>query len=431
MKILLVNEHCVIGGIETWMVALSSALRERGHTCELFFFHRGAMEEHLPIGCVAHFGDLGDLMRLVEERKFDVVHAHSGDFTLGVSVVRRLGARLVVTSHGWIIPGWTSLTCDAFVGASRWLAEGQKPLTDLPVRMITLGIDTDEFAPDDAPAPTSPPIVAWVGRGTAVEQKRIDKLAAVAPALKQAGLRLWLAEASGAEKVKAVLPGAAEVLQPLADFWGGVAREEMPDFFRRVAASGGLVLSTSGYEGLGLAYVEAQACGCPAIGTDVRGVDEAVRPEHGGVLYPFDAEADDVARLVIDTLQDEEGMKRRRAQGIKFAREQFGLERMTNEYIEIYEDVLKARRALATGLKRRLAVLLDPKDYILRNWSAARTLYESSLALTARGERRLAAIVARESLALCPTLYARPRRLVHLLTTQLRPRESAQTQPGV
>jgi glycosyltransferase involved in cell wall biosynthesis len=420
MKILLANDGCTIGGIETWMIALSSALRARGHTCELFFFRHGAMENYLPSGCVAHFGSVGDLLRLVDEQHFDIVHAHSGDFHLGISAVRALGAKLVVTSHGWVIPGWTSFTCDAFIGASNWLADAQRPLTDLTVSTVTLGIETDEFKADEMRAGTAPPIIAWVGRGIAVEQKRIDKLAAIAPALKRAGFRLWLAEASGAKSVAHVLPGAAEVLEPLADVWCGVPRTEMPEFFRTIAASGGCVVSTSSYEGLGLAYVEAQACGCPVIAPDVRGVNEAVRPEHGGVLYPFEIETEELARLVIATVQDQEGMKRRRESGMRFAREQFGLKRMTDEHLQIYERVLKEPRASSLESYRRFRLLLHPKSYILHNWSAAHALYESSREFAARGEERLAAIAARTSLAMCPTLYMRPRRLAHMLKTQLR-----------
>lgn len=415
MRVLLVNEGCVIGGIETWMITLSAALRARGHTCELFFLQRGPMEAHLPPDCVAHFGGLTDLLRLVDERRFDVVQGHSGDYQLGISAVRALGAALVVTSHGWIIPGWTSLTCDAFLAVSRWLAEGQQPLTDMPVRVVKIGLDLSAFKPDPTWSSSPHPIVAWIGRGTAVEQKRIDKLAAIAPALQQAGLRLWLAEASGPAAVEGVAPEAAAVLRPIADRWNGVPREEMPAFFRAVAASGGCVLSTSSYEGLSVAYVEAQACGCPVIGPDVRGVNEAIQPEYGGVLYPFDLPSPDLARLVIDTIADTDGMQRRRELAIAFAREHFALERMVDEYLDVYRAARDRKRPTLRMLWRRTKLMLHLRQFLLRNWSAAQAIYKASRELDARGEPRLARLTARTALALCPTIYLRPRRLRHLL----------------
>jgi glycosyltransferase involved in cell wall biosynthesis len=430
LRILLVNEECIIGGIETWMIAMSSRLRMLGHRCDLFFFQHGPMEHQLPVGCVAHFGDLADLLRLVEQEAYQVVHAHSGDFILGLSAVRALGARLVVTSHGWLIPGWTSLTCDAFVGASEWLAEGQRSMTDLPVSTVMLGIDTDVFHPDPGAVRTSPPIVAWVGRGSAAEQKRIDTVAAVAPALKRAGLRLWLAESSGVAAVERAVPGVVAALRPLADVWQNVPPERMADFFRTVSASGGCIVSTSSYEGLGLAYVEAQACGCPAIGPDVRGVNEAVRPDQGGVLYPFATPPERLAQLVIETVTDLEGMQRRRELAVRFAREHFGLDRMVSEYIAIYRAVLRKERRSLRERSRRLLLLLSPRDYILRNWSAAQALYAVSRAFSARGESRLAAQIAWTSFLMCPTIYARPRRLAHLLAARL-PRRPRAVSPGV
>jgi glycosyltransferase involved in cell wall biosynthesis len=423
MKILLVNEGCVIGGIETWMLALWRALRARGHVVELFFFTRGPMEQQLPPDCVVHFGDLAALLRLVDVARFDIVHAHSGDIAYGVTGVRALGVPLVATSHGWIIPGWTSFTADAFVASSRWLAEGQRPLTDLPVRTIELGIDTTTFAPG-AMESSSPPVVAWIGRGPAAEQKRLDKLATVAPALKEAGLRLWLAEASGTDAVRRVLPDAVEVLAPLADVWAGIPREEMPAFLQRVAASGGVVLSTSSYEGLGLAYVEAQACGCPVIGPDVRGVNEGVRPEHGGVLYPFDMPAEELAALVIRVVRDRDAWAERRELGLRFVHEHFSLERMADEYLDVYSGVLAGRRRSLNEMGKRLRVLLSARSYLLNNWSAAQSLYEASGRLAREGQWRLARRALRSALVLCPTIFLRPRRFLRLLGIHL-PRGAA------
>jgi glycosyltransferase involved in cell wall biosynthesis len=393
---------------------------------ELFFFTHGPMEEQLPSDCIAHFGDIPALLCLVDARRFDVVQVHSGDIAYGVSALRASGARLVVTSHGWVIPGWTSFTADAFVASSQWLAEEQRPLTDLPVRTIELGIDSGRFTPG-AVDRSSSPVVAWIGRGYAVDQKRIDKLAAIAPALEHAGLRLWLAEASGIEAVRRVVPDAADALVPRAEFWAGVPPEEMPDFLRRVAATGGVVLSTSSYEGLGLAYVEAQACGCPVIGPEVRGVNEAVRPEHGGVLYPFEMPANELARLVIETVKDEATWARRRKLGIQFARDHFSLDRMADEYVDVYRAVLIGHPWSVRAAARRLGVLLRPRSYLLSNWSAAQSLYAAAGILARGGQWKLARVAARTALIMCPTIYLRPRRFLGLLRLHLPHRAAAST----
>ena len=425
MKILLAYEWCEVGGVEAFMVSLAEVVRERGHQCELFFFEHGPMEQRLPADFVAHYGDLAECMKLVRSRGFDIVHANSSDWRLGISAVRSAGARLVITAHGMVVPGWNSTNCDAFVSCSGWQAEEQKAFTDIPIHAVLNGVDTDKFKPAADAPPTSPPIVAWVGRGIDMTHKRIDRLAAIAPALHRAGLRLWLADPYGPEEVEKVAPEAARTLREIAGFWGAVPKEGLPAFFQEVAASGGCVLSTSVREGLPMALVEAQACGCPVIGPDVRGVNECVDPAQGGLLYQSGMEPGQLANLVIDTLRDTQRMRWRRETCARYAREEFSLERMARDYIRIYHETLdnSERKSAPVGIRARLwlAPLLDWKDYVERRWTAGCRQYETSRKLAEQGEWRLASAAVRLSLVTCPTLYARPARLAHLLRTLLRP----------
>jgi glycosyltransferase involved in cell wall biosynthesis len=428
MKILLAYEWCLIGGVEAFMASLSSVLRAEGHQCEFFFFTRGPMERELPPGSVAHFGDLADLMRLVRSRNFDIVHANSSDWRNGITAVREVGARLVITAHGMVVPGWNSTNCDAFVCCSDWQAREQKTYTDLPIHTVLNGIDTGRFKPSEiAPlssssSSSSSPIVAWVGRGTDMVHKRIDKFAAVAPALHDAGVRIRIADPYGPDEVEKVVPEAARTLRSIAEFWGAVSKDALPTFFQEVADSGGCVLSTSISEGLPMALLEAQACGCPVIGTDVRGVNEVVDQESGGVLYPFETAPEELASLVLETLRDTEGMRARREACARRAREKFSLERMADDYLRIYQEALDARPGCSFGLRAKLwlAPLLDWSGYIERRWSAGKCHYEASRKLSDEGEGELARATARLSLVTCPSLYMRPERLAHLLKTFLR-----------
>lgn len=418
MKVLLAYEWCQVGGVEAFMASLAVALRARGHEAEFFFFERGPMEKYLPAECEAHFGDMTDCLRLVRGRGFDVVHANSSDLIHGIPAVRAAGARLVITAHGMVVSGWNSTNCDAFACVSRWQADAQKTFTDLPVRTIYNGVDTTRFRPPESweTLPGAPPIVAWVGRGTDMVHKRIDRLAAVAPALRAAGLRIWIADPYGPEKVAGVVPGAARVLSETAEFWGEVSKQALPDFYRGVGASGGVILSTSVREGFGMVLAEAQACGCPAVGPDVVGVNEVVRPEHGGVIYPPDIEPAALASLVVGAVRDEEGTRRRREACARFARARFDLERMADEYVGLYEEALQreARPSLASSVRYLLAPALGWREYVERRWTAGRALYEVSRKLSERGERDLARLVARMSFETCPTQFAKPARLARL-----------------
>jgi len=368
-----------MGGVETLMIALASIYRHYGHECEIFFFEHGPMEPYLPKDCVVHFGGLADCMRLVRSRGFDVVHANSTDWEIGMSALHETGAKLILTSHGWVVPGWTAANCDALAGCAEWLAREQQEYADFPIQVVLNGVDTDKFKIKESPA-TAPPIVAWVGRGVALEHKRIDKLAAIAPALHKAGVRLRLVEPYGPDKVAEVTPEAVRILRPLVESWGRIPVERMPDFYQEVAASGGCLVSTSSYEGLPMTLLEAQACGCPVIGPDVCGVNECLDPAHGSVLYPFEMEADKLANLVIETLRDTERMRWRSEACARYMREQFSLQRMAEDYLCIYQEAPYPQYTMTGDAKIYPASkrLFDVPSHLYRQAaeSGARWLYD-------------------------------------------------------
>lgn len=420
MKVLLANSTCKVGGVSTFMLALRSALLSLGHECDLFFFERGTMEPHLPADARIHFGTLADCLRLVSRERIPVVHANNVDWSTGISAVRQAGARLILTAHkardsAWTY-GWTSANCDALVAVSHAVGDLLQPYTDLPIQVVQNGVDTTAFTPAER-AVTSPPIVAWVGRSSS-PLKRLDKLAAVAPALHAAGMRLWIIDQHGADKAALVAPEAVRILQPLVERWDGVSHDQMPEHYREVAASGGCVLSTSIREGLGLAILEAQACGCLAIGPDVAGINEAVSPTHGGTLYPFDMAADDVGRLILSMLADPDRVRQRQRLAAEHVKSNFSLERMAASYLRIYKDApFAAAGPLGARVRGRLRLspLVDWKGYLEQRWGVGHRQYQASSELLAAGDQPLAAAAARASFKTTPTLALHPQRLAYLL----------------
>jgi glycosyltransferase involved in cell wall biosynthesis len=419
MNILFFTDEWEMCGIDTFILALSAGLQARGHHCELFLRRHGPLQHYVPADLRVHVGgDLVDLMRVVRQGRFDVVHARSSDRPTGIAVVRALGARLVVTAHGVnVSAGWTTANCDAFSACSRGLRDDLQPLNDIPIQAVLHGIDTDRFRPGNHPVTNAAPIVAWVGRA-ADPRKNIDRFAAIAPYLKRAGLRLWVVDPNGPDAVERVLPDAARTLRPLTDFWGGVAVERMPATYQEIAASGGCVVSTSPREGLGLAVLEAQACGCPAIGPDVRGINESVDPAHGGVLYPFDMQSDQLADLIVRTLSDRDGTRRRGQQSASHVREHFSLDRMVQQYLQIYQAP-PASGVLQGTARGLLSPFRSWDDYVKDQWAVGHRQYEAAQRLANQGDWRLARIAARTSLMTSPTLYARPKRFAFLMKTQM------------
>lgn len=97
-------------------------------------------------------------------------------------------------------------------------------------------------------------------------------------------------------------------------FAADVSDRDLPSYY---AASDMLVLpSKDRSEGFGLTILEANACGKPAIGSDVGGIPDAIRHEHNGLLVPPsnpEALSAAITRLAEDdSLRKEMGTKGRR-----------------------------------------------------------------------------------------------------------------------
>ncbi len=423
MNVLLVNGSCKVGGVSTFLLALQSALMQLAHRCEIFFFEHGPMEERLPRNRPIRFGTLEDLLRLVDREKFTVVHGNNVDWITGISAVRQLGATLVLTAHKVReverTYGWSRQDCDRFAAVSEWIRRDLQPFTDVPIQVIPNGIDTAVFCP--APeADTTPPIVAWIGRGGA-ERKHLDTFAAIAPALARAGMRLWVIDPHGPSGIHPRFAAAGRALAPLAERWGAVPYAEMPAMYRQIASSGGCVVSTADLEGLPLTLLEAQACGCTVVASDVRGNNECVSPEHGGVLFPLETPAAELADRVLSTLRDREALRTSQYRASHYVHEQFSLSRMAERYVQLYTGqeqpaVPRSRRLHV----RRLSPVWNFRTYLDQRWGVGYTQYALSRLLASHGDWRLAAAAGRASLVTSPTMFLRPSRLAHLLNTQLK-----------
>jgi glycosyltransferase involved in cell wall biosynthesis len=418
MNILLANSSCRIGGVSTFLLSLRTELLARGHRCSMFFFEHGPMEAHLPPEAQARFGGLADCLKLVADEAIDVVHANNVDWPTGLSAVRRIGATLVLTAHKVREPAWTygwhAGNCDAFVTVASWIRDELQPFTDVPIQVVHNGIHTSRFtvAPRE---PRTPPIVGWIGRGSA-PRKRLEFFAAMAPALKRAGFEIWVIDQHGSEPFAQLHPEAARQLLAVTDVWRGAGFDEMPGIYQAIAASGGCVVSTASMEGLPLALLEAQACGAVVVAADVRGVRECVSPAQGGVLYPADATAAAAADVVLRTLADRASMAQRQARAAAHVRDAFSLRAMTDRYLAIYES---PPRHADTGGRRRHSMLFDWGGYVEERLGVGYAQYEASRLLRTAGRQTLARAAADEGAVTAPTMYLHPRRFAHLVRQHL------------
>lgn len=134
------------------------------------------------------------------------------------------------------------------------------------------------------------PVMGWVGR--IEENKNWRDFLKISHHLKKLHpqLKIWMFEDSTlcspeqrAQFRKLVQELGLEDSLTLQD---NVPNAEMPDYYSRIADSGGLLCSTSKLEGFGYAVLEAVCCKCPVLSTDSDGVRSFILHNETGKFYP-------------------------------------------------------------------------------------------------------------------------------------------------
>lgn len=268
-------------------------------------------------------------------------------------------ASVVHTYHGHVLEGYFSRPATAlFIAIERALAAiSDRIIAISPAirdellnkyrigreskyRVVPLGFDLEPFAKIDAAAraaarrdlglPADAPVIATVGRLTAIKQHRlfldtIARLVTTHPAA--------IALIAGDGELRGDLIAHATAL--------GIAdRIRMLGWRRDLASIYGatdVFLLTSRNEGTPVALIEAMAAGVPGVSTNVGGVKDVIATTAIGRLAG-DGDVDGLAAHVAALLSDPAG---RRAMGDAarvFALQHFSLDRLVSDIVKVYEE---------------------------------------------------------------------------------------------
>jgi glycosyltransferase involved in cell wall biosynthesis len=213
------------------------------------------------------------------------------------------------------------------------------------VRLIKgSGVDLDTFEP--SPQPNGPPIVILASR--LVWDKGIGEFVEAARGLKRDGVeaRFALVGKSDPLNPKAVPEDQLETWdeEGVIEWWG--FQEDMPAVF---AGTHVVCLPSYYREGVPKVLIEAAACERPIVTTNMPGCREIVRDGRNGLLVPpkdSEALAEALREIITRPTRREEMGKR----GRELVKEEFSLERVVNDTMAVYDEVLATRQqASATG----------------------------------------------------------------------------------
>jgi glycosyltransferase involved in cell wall biosynthesis len=258
-----------------------------------------------------------------------VMFAHTVGWPNLESEFYRVGTQMEGTCLRLADAVFSSSSCSA-----DWCAR-HYGLTRARIPVLHTGVDTRLFRPCNVPKETRPTII-FVGRITGDKGALLLVDAACELAKEFPDLRLRMlgrGDSSLLEELRA--KAASRGLTRLLDLPGFVRREELP---RHLSAAHVFAGPSAHEPGPGLVYLEAMACGLPAVACDGAGAAEVVIPEQNGVLVPPGdrvALAEALRRLISDERAREAMGARARCYVLEHADSDRCLERIEAFYASV------------------------------------------------------------------------------------------------
>ena len=383
MRVLLLttNFHPVVGGAESYCRELAIGLARLGHDVTVFTDGGAgsAPQNGIERGVTVirdrsyrqdlttpdksaweqmAFGLLPALARSVRVDQVDVVHANSQDTAILGSIVKlHHGIPLVVTSHevqrdreplgaGRCRLVFAHLPVDAHIAVSDCYRRAAEGFGARHVHHIPLGVDRDRFFPGDRTVARrrlgiadDAFVLTCIAR---IKPRKgllelVDAAATLRTVLPQLQVLLAGTTSSGSQayaaqvRARIVETGLAGRVRVVDDF----GHDQVPVLLHATD----VYAQPSYTEGLGLATVEAMACGVPVVATDTDGLREAVEPDVSGLLVPV-GEPGPLADAVLRLAHDRDLRDRLIRGGLARVREQFSLATMVAQTEALYRRVI-------------------------------------------------------------------------------------------
>lgn len=303
---------------------------------------------------------LAALWRILRHQRIDLIHAHwliPQGLTVAIAgVFTKNMPPLIFTSHGgdllglngwllssvkrWVIRCSSVLTVVSHSMVDRALSLGAKPGQ---LQTFSMGVDTRTlFTPDPAIYRVDNELL-FVGR--LVEKKGCTYLLGAMPEIlrRHPDTRLRIV-GSGPEKDALKHQADHLGIAHAVTFHGAVNNAEIPDLYRRatVFVAPSIVTAQGDQEGLGLVLVEALACGCPAVASDLPAIRDVIIHEDTGWRVPQKS-PEAIASAVVKLLS-EPGLRRQLAvNGRKHVIRNFDWVEVSSMYASLFDRVIQER----------------------------------------------------------------------------------------
>ncbi len=295
------------------------------------------------------------LARFIRQHRIDLVHTFDYPLTVFAIPVGRLCTQSALVSsqrsHRELIPARyrglvraTDRLAHAIVVNCEFVRrhlEDDEGVSSSRIRLCYNGIDFEEFRAREGSRPSPlPPDTLVIGVVCALRpEKNLAVLLNAFARLRRVDARLKLTIVGSGPSL-ASLEGQAAEIGILADCVFAPATDRVAEWLRAID----IFVLPSRTEALSNSLMEAMACGCCAVASNVGGNPELVRNGETGLLF----EPDDIAGLTarLELLIGNDLLRRRLAEaGAQWIRERFSIRSAAGRMAEIYEELLDRRAA--------------------------------------------------------------------------------------
>ncbi len=366
MNILYLTNHLNIGGISSYVLTLAGGMKKRGHNVYVAssggqtlprFISEGAEYIPIPIKTKSEVSykvllSKFKILKAIKEKEIDIIHANTRvTQVLSFLAQRACGKPYISTCHGFfkkrlfrrIFPCWGDKVIAISEPVKEHLIHDFK-VNEADIRVIHSGIDINRFSVQN---PES-----RVASKNKLGLKDAPVIGIVARLSEEKG-HTYLIKAM--REVTASIPGAQlliigegrtkEELLKLVEAYGlGKNVFIFPPVgdTQEVLSCMDLFVLPSLKEGLGLALMEAMACGIAVIGTDVGGIKSLIRDGDNGLLVrPADSAG--LSRAILELLNNTEKAKSMGDNARVFIKENFSQEKMVSETERVYLECLNVK----------------------------------------------------------------------------------------
>jgi len=347
---------CYQGGVETAIYYRTKQLNRSDGMSHVYFYYPGMGVESYSEIPHRISSQRSDFLAYLNKHRFDYVTFVNTLYNLDLVAQSVAPAKVLYEIHGYgslmaeelerIDRGEDGGLVRGVVAPSpsvaAWARSFLKNRTDVDVFVATNTLDLDRFrsTPELEPflqhtrlrnAWLNSPLLGWVGRLDGnknwsvfrkLRARRMNfKLLIVSDLTKSRHLHRFYAKAAkyGLVSCVRILPNIPHDLMPL--------------YYSLISRSGGVLISTSLSEGYPYNVLEAQACECPVVCSQIPGSLELVRHEETGLTFPLDRPKEAVR--AVERLMDDAMLRTRIQHNARTqALERNGMEANVSAYLE-------------------------------------------------------------------------------------------------